>query len=236
MGFGLSYYALTDGRLFGAVQVGSWLAWPDVGAATPNPYTCGRLAREVRLQLGQAEGLRFTASVDGDEQPLTRDCSYRVKGITPLATGWTLVALDIDGRNIAAPDTDQAMRSTGLVRPNDGAIDIAVSTNLMPGNWLEWTGSGPFTLVLSLYGTAAFSGFFSDQSMPPLFGAVVHDALPALASRWPGAGRHHPHHRHSHPFPARRRHRLDQGGSTACQQHHASVARNCGRKTQSSRP
>lgn len=168
VGFGLSYYALTDGRLFGAVQVGPWTAWPDVGSDAPNPYTRGLLAREATLQLGQAEGLRFSASVDGDEQPLTRDCSYRVKGNTPLATAWTLVALDAQGRNIAAPDTQMAMRSSGLARLNDGSIEIGISTSLMPGNWLELTGSGPFSLVLTLYDTAVFSGFSSDESMPTI--------------------------------------------------------------------
>lgn len=165
-GFGLSYYALTDGRLFGAAQVGPWVAWPDVGAAAPNPYTRSLLAREAQLQLGQAEGLRFVASVDSADQPLTRDCSYRIAGMTPLATAWTLVALDADGHNLAAPDSQLAMRSTGLVRGHDGSIDIAVGTRLSAGNWLELTGSGPFSLVLTLYDTAAFSGFSSDAAMP----------------------------------------------------------------------
>ena len=110
--------------------------------------------------------LRFTASVDGDDQELTRACSYRVRGTTPLATAWTLVALDAEGRNVAAPDTDLAMRSSGLARGDDGAIEIAVGTSLMPGNWLELSGNGAFTLVLTLYDTAAFSGFSSDAAMP----------------------------------------------------------------------
>ncbi|MGV8854356.1 MAG: DUF1214 domain-containing protein [Devosia sp.] len=166
VGFGLSYYALTDGRLFGAVQVGPWTAWPDVGVTAPNPYTRSLLSRQAMLQLGQSEGLRFTASVDGDDQPLTRACSYRIKGMTPLATAWTLVALDDEGRNIAAPDSDQAIRSSGIARRNDGSLEIGVGTTLMPGNWLELTGAGPFTLVLTLYDTAVFSGFSSDVSMP----------------------------------------------------------------------
>ena len=168
VGFGLSYYALTDGRLFGAVQVGPWVAWPDVGAAAPNPYTRSLLAREARLQLGQAEGLRFVASVDNDDRALTRACTYRVRGKTPLATAWTLVALDAEGRNVAAPDGFQAMRSTDLARPGDGAIELAVGTRLTEGNWLELTGEGPFSLVLTLYDTAAFSGFSSDSAMPAI--------------------------------------------------------------------
>ncbi|MHA6729840.1 DUF1214 domain-containing protein [Devosia sp. A369] len=166
VGFGLSYYALTDGRLFGVAQVGPWAAWPDVGAAAPNPYTRGHLARTAALELGQAEGLQFTASSDSSGQPLTRDCSYRVDGKTPLANFWTLVALDEAGVNIAAPDAAPATRSSSIARANDGSILINLGTRLQPQNWLELTGDGPFKLVLTLYDTAAFSGFSSDASMP----------------------------------------------------------------------
>lgn len=168
VGFGLSYYALTDGRLFGVAQVGPWAAWPDVGSSAPNPYTRGHLARTAAFELGQAEGLKFTATSDSDGQPLTRDCLYRVQGKTPLATFWTLVAMDDAGINIAAPDVAPALRSSDIVRDNDGAIDITIGTRLAPGNWLELTGSGSFQLVLSLYDTAVFSGFSSNEAMPSI--------------------------------------------------------------------
>lgn len=168
VGFGLSYYALTDGRLFGVAEVGPWLAWPDVGAAAPNPYTRGHLARTAAFELGQAEGLQFVATSDSDGEALTRDCAYRIAGKTPLASFWTLVALDAGGINIAAPDVAPAMRSSALARADDGAIRITVGTSLQPYDWLELTGSGPFRLVLTLYDTAAFSGFSSDAAMPAI--------------------------------------------------------------------
>lgn len=168
VGFGLSYYALTDGRLFGVAQVGPWHAWPDVGANAPNPYTRGHLARTAVFELGQSEGLQFTATTDSDGQPLTRDCAYRIDGRTPLATFWTLVALDEAGINIAAPDVAPAMRSSAIARADDGSIVINVGTRLLPLNWLELTGEGPFKMVLTLYDTAAFSGFSSVASMPAI--------------------------------------------------------------------
>jgi hypothetical protein len=168
VGFGLSYYALTDGRLFGVAQVGPWTAWPDVGSSTPNPYTRGHLARAASLQLGQAEGLQFSAATDSTGEPLTLACTYRLEGRTPLATFWTLVALDEAGRNLAAPDSPLAMRSNGLARANDGSIVLSVGTPLSPGNWLELSGEGAFTLVLTLYDTAVFSGFSNDESMPAI--------------------------------------------------------------------
>jgi hypothetical protein len=168
VGFGLSYYALTDGRLFGVAQVGPWTAWPDVGSSAPNPYTRGHLAREAALQLGQAEGLQFTATTDSDGQPLTRNCGYSIDGKTPLASFWTLVAVDAQGINIAAPDGEPAMRSNSITRANDGSVAINVGTGLMTGNWLELVGEGPFSLELTLYDTAVFSGFSSDESMPAI--------------------------------------------------------------------
>jgi len=168
VGFGLSYYALTDGRLFGVAQAGPWHAWPDVGSSAPNPYTRAHLARTAQFELGQAEGLQFTATTDSDGQPLSRDCSYRLDGNTPLASFWTLVALDDTGTNIAARDVAPSLRSSDVTRGNDGALQINVGTRLMPGTWLELAGTGPFQLVLRLYDTAVFSGLSSNETMPSI--------------------------------------------------------------------
>jgi hypothetical protein len=168
VGFGLSYYALTDGRLFGVARVGPWTAWPDQGSSAPNPYTRGHLAREAALQLGQAEGLQFIATNDSQGETLTLACSYRVEGKTPLATFWSLVAVDPQGRNLAAKDQPLALRSSDIARANDGSLVVNVGTVLRPLNWLELAGEGAFALELTLYDTAVFSGFSSDESMPSI--------------------------------------------------------------------
>ncbi|HTM76476.1 MAG TPA: DUF1214 domain-containing protein [Devosia sp.] len=169
VGFGLSYYALTDGRLFGAAVVGPWTAWPDVGTATPNPYTRGHLTRVAGLQLGLSEGLQFTATTDSNGEPLTLACTYRITGKTPLATFWTLVAVDADGVNLARSGEDAAMRSDAIARASDGSILIYVGKRLAPQNWLELAGTGAFHLVLTLYDTAVFSGFGTGgETMPTI--------------------------------------------------------------------
>src|SRR4051812_26524999 len=66
LGFALSYYSLTDGRLVGAAQFGPWSAWPRAGSPTPDPYTKAYLARTGALQLGQAEGVQLVATADSD--------------------------------------------------------------------------------------------------------------------------------------------------------------------------
>jgi hypothetical protein len=169
VGFGLSYYALTDGRLFGAAQAGPWIAWPDVGSAAPNPYTRGHLARMGALQLGRSEGLQFVATTDSAGRPLSLDCTYRLDGHTPMATFWTLVALDGNGVNLARPGGQAAIRSTGIARTNDGSILLYVGKRLAPQNWLELSGEGNFTLVLTLYDTTIFSGISTaDEAMPTI--------------------------------------------------------------------
>src|SRR3954462_14859862 len=104
VGFGLSWYALSDGRLVGGAQIGPWTAWTRAGSANPDPYTRAYLARNGALQLGQSEGVQFVATRDSDGVPLNRDCRYRVDGLTPTATFWTLVPTAPDGATIARAD------------------------------------------------------------------------------------------------------------------------------------
>ena len=169
VGFGLSYYALTDGRLFGAVTLGPWTTWPDIGSPTPNPYTRGHITRAAALQLGRSEGLQFIATTDSDGLPLDLSCSYRIDGHVPVSTFWTLAAVDEDWVNLAVPDAGAALRSSEIARTDDGALRIHVGTQLRPSNWLELAGSGPFSLVLTLYDTTALSSFASaDVTMPSI--------------------------------------------------------------------
>ncbi len=167
VGFGLSWYALTDGRLFGVLQAGPWAAWPDVGAAAPNPYTRAHLARVAGLQLGLGEGVQFTATTDSDGAPLTTDCTYRIDGSTPVAAFWTLAATDTSGRNLGRPGSDLALRSSNLARANDGSIVLYVGKHLSSLNWLELTGDGQFLLVLTLYDTVVSSGISSAETTLP---------------------------------------------------------------------
>ncbi|WP_417580330.1 DUF1214 domain-containing protein [Pelagibacterium sp.] len=158
VGFGTSYYALSDGRLFAAVRVGVWAAWPDVGQPTPNPYNRAYLARTGHLQLGYAEGLQFTASTDDAGSPLDARCQYRVVGKVPGASFWTLVATDLNGVNIATSPELPALQSERVARWGDGGLDATIGATLGPGNWLEIGGTGPFKLALTLYDAVVFSG------------------------------------------------------------------------------
>lgn len=159
VGFGLSAYALTDGRLFGAARSGPWAAWPEVGEPDPDPYTRAYLSRTGILQLGLAEGVRFVAATDSAGAPLDSACLYRIYGQTPAAAFWTLEATDRAGRNIAASAGLSHLHSEHIARGPGGVADMAVATDLTPGNWLEILPTEePFQLVLTLYDVVLYSG------------------------------------------------------------------------------
>ncbi len=166
-GFGLSWYAVSDGRFFGAFQTGPWTTWLRAGIPEPDPYTRAFLTRNGALQLGQSEGVQFVASTDSDGQPLNRACRYRIDGSTPMATFWTLVPTAADGSLITRPDGPPGFRSSSIARANDGSMQLYVSKTLAPLNWLEITGDGSFLLVLTLYDTTLFSGISSNQTTMP---------------------------------------------------------------------
>ncbi|MEJ0097843.1 MAG: hypothetical protein WDM84_07845 [Bauldia sp.] len=69
VGVGSAWYAVDRGRLFGAVAVGGWTAWPQEGGADADPYTLAMLARTGEVPLGTGEGLSFTAQNDASGAP-----------------------------------------------------------------------------------------------------------------------------------------------------------------------
>lgn len=158
IGFGLSNFALTDGRLFGAYRVGPWAAWPAVGANDPDPYTRAFMARNGALELGRSEGVQFVATTDSAGNPLRRACRYKIVGPTPVASFWTLVATSPSGVDIAPVGGLAGLESGRIGRTTDGMVPIYVSKALAPDNWLEIAGDGPFELVLTLYDTSNLSG------------------------------------------------------------------------------
>jgi len=168
VGFGLSWYALTDGRFFGAVEIGPWSAWRNVGAPSPDPYARAFIARAGGLELGTAEGVQFIARHDSDNRRLDRGCRYRIDGPTPAARFWTLVPVDpATGASIARPEGPANFHSARLSRASDGSAALYVAPTLAPQNWLEITGEGGFELVLNFYDTSSASGLGADITALP---------------------------------------------------------------------
>lgn len=162
------WYALLAQEGIGAVTVGAWTAYPELGSPDADPYSNARVAREGLLALGRAEGLSFAAAHDSAGEPLRRQCGYTVEGRTPPARFWTLYAADSALFPLpASGPRPGAIHSQQLVRLPGNVVSVAVGPHALPGNWIASGGVGPMTLVLTLYDTPiASSTGMSDIELP----------------------------------------------------------------------
>jgi hypothetical protein len=167
LGFSTAWVAVEHGRIFGAVIVGPWTAWPNAGGPDADPYSVALLARSGEVPLGADEGLAFTATTDSEGAPLSGNCGYRMSGQTPQARLWTLTAYDAAGRLMANAARRAGFHSREILRRADGSLNITVSPEVEPGDWLPIARVEGFQLVLRLYDTPLTTATeFVDIDMP----------------------------------------------------------------------
>lgn len=148
------WYMLKANESLGAVTMGEWTAFPDLGTADADPYSKARVAREGLLALGRAEGLSFSAQRDSEGDTLRRECRYSIEGPVPTARFWTLYAADPSGGVVeAGTRRSGALHSYQLTRQADNSIVVSAGRHPAPGNWLALSGQGPMTLVLTFFDT-----------------------------------------------------------------------------------
>jgi hypothetical protein len=158
------WYALSAAEGVGAVTIGGWSTYPDMGTPDADPYSRARVAREGLLTLGRAEGLAFVARRDSAGEPLLRECRYTIEGMVPPAHIWTVYAAD---RDMAAITPGRALNAQEALFQPDSSLKISVGTGPAPGNWLATSGRGPMAVVLTLYDTPAAVGTgVSDIALP----------------------------------------------------------------------
>ncbi|MGS1095938.1 DUF1214 domain-containing protein [Aquamicrobium terrae] len=148
------WYALHVQKGAGAITIGAWTAFPDIGTPAADSYTSARVSREGVLALGRAEGLAFVARHDSSGQPLLRECTYRIEGHLPIARFWTLYAanqsLDVLHTGKTRP---AALQSYQVLREQDNSVRLTASARPAPGNWLLTEGKGAMYFVLTFYDT-----------------------------------------------------------------------------------
>lgn len=153
LGLALTYYVLRSGINFDEVRAGPWVRSPRTGSMEIDPYSHARLARTGQLPLGSAEGLNFFAWRDSTDEPLSASCDYVVKGPIPRTRFWTLSLYSTNGALLDNPAKRFAFTSSEVLRDGSGNVEIAVSREARPGNWLPIGDVPTFALVLRLYDT-----------------------------------------------------------------------------------
>ncbi|MCF6320987.1 MAG: DUF1214 domain-containing protein [Rhizobiaceae bacterium] len=169
LGGGSAWYSIQRSHGIGAINIGSWTAWPFTGGNEADPYTLARVISDSTVPLGAAEGLAFEATEDMNGERLNLECNYVLEGRTPKAKLWTLTPYRQDGAALKTGkskiEVPQYTNSKRLLRYADGTFSIALGPQAAPGNWLATEGKGLFRLVLRLYDTpiTASAGLISPQ-------------------------------------------------------------------------
>lgn len=154
VGLGLTYFALTRGAAFGALEIDSWNAFPKTGTVEADPYARASIARTGRLPIALGDGVSFTVQEDDDGKALDGRCDVVLNGITPTARYWTVTLYNKDGGLIANSVSRYGFTSEEISRRADGTFEIVVAPRANPGNWLPTGGVERYELILRLYDTA----------------------------------------------------------------------------------
>ncbi|WP_424981809.1 DUF1214 domain-containing protein [Maritalea sp. S77] len=162
VGFGLSYYSLEEGRELTATHYGVWSGWPELGTAQIDPYARAHLAREGMLPLGKGEGVRFSARKDATGARLTGECSYVLSGDMPNHTLWTVQVRDLSTHQVFGH-----VESSQMQFEADGSLQLSITPNAQPGNWVNTDGLDRLELLLTLYDTNAFTTLGSEEIALP---------------------------------------------------------------------
>lgn len=175
-GVGSLWYVLDVQNGAGAIRIGQWTAFPDIGTREADPYSKARVARAGVLALGRTEGLAFVAERDSGGEALRRECAYTIEGDLPPARFWTLYAAD---QSLDVIHTDKprpaALQSHQVLRQADNTAVISVGSRPHPGNWLFVQGVGTMYLVLTFYDTPiASSTGLSDVTLPRIVKGGCH--------------------------------------------------------------
>ncbi|MGP0106569.1 DUF1214 domain-containing protein [Rhodoblastus sp.] len=170
LGSAATLVSLQGGPGFGAVRLGAWTSWPQVGDSDIDPYARASLAVDGALPLGAREGAAFIATTDDEGAPLDARCDYHIFGQAPAARFWTLSAYDVDGRLRPNLADRHGLTSSALLRDSDGDFLIEAARDARPGNWLPLGEKSRFILILRAYQarTSAVGGAYEGMSVPSI--------------------------------------------------------------------
>ncbi len=163
IGLGLCSAALAvrSGFAGGEVENGPWRTSLVTGSPDADLYTRARVAVGGLLALAPAETVYWTAGRDGDGEPLTARCDYRVDGEELPARWWSVTFYAADQFLIENDAGRYSFSQSTLAREPGGPWSILVSSegearakSGSPVNWLpsgKPGATGPFSLTLRLY-------------------------------------------------------------------------------------
>jgi hypothetical protein len=139
-GWGSAIYSV-DAVGSAAMGDGSWRVWDTGSDAAAGHYALAHYLMRGAVPPAQPLMRSYFASRDAEGSALSSACTYRIALPRLRARWWSLSTVDGDAA-IAA------VTSESVTTAKDGATEIIVSAQPMPGNWLRAEAGGGLTLRL----------------------------------------------------------------------------------------
>lgn len=149
-GLGSSWYMIEKGTRLSTRAAGPWVVWTTAGRTDADPYTRAHFMRRGILPVTTALAETYQATTDSDGQALFSSCEYLVEGDEPQGAFWSLSVFDDKGRLIPNGADRYGFNSATLMRGTTARMDVVLSRNARPGNWLPTGGAGRITLHLTI--------------------------------------------------------------------------------------
>ncbi len=150
-GLGLTWIMSDRENGFGALDIGSWRAWPRSGTFDADPYARAVFARSGELPIGFSEGVTFVATTDDAGRRLNGRCVTRISGKFLPARFWTLTLYDARGRLIENSAERYGLTSAEALFTMNGDVEIRLAPRAQSGNWLPTGQSERIVAVVRLY-------------------------------------------------------------------------------------
>lgn len=152
-GFASAHYAIDLLGRSADLQTGQWTRLESIENTKGNPYRAALKVRTSGIALAPGEGLVFTARRDQAGNMFEAGCEYRLSGRVPRAALWSVVVEPDRGLVPPAFPERRYIVSRSVVWDNEGGVDITVSPEPRPGNWIAAPRSGGYIISLRLYDT-----------------------------------------------------------------------------------
>ncbi len=170
IGLGLTWLAVRNPPALNVIADGPWTAIANEGSPDVDAYALAALSHRGEAPISIADGLTFRALKDSEGQMLSGACSYRVSGVIPSVRVWSLAAFDEQGLLFPNPAQRYGYTSLSVTRDSENAVQIGLSADALPGDWIPVSRERPFMIALRLYDTtaAAISGGRSAPELPDI--------------------------------------------------------------------
>lgn len=151
LGVGSAALAIFSAYRLSNVENGIWRTIPVTSSPDADIWTRALIAIVGVLALDRSETVYFSATTDGDRQPLSSRCDYRIEGGRFATRWWSLTAYGGDGFLIPNSAERYSFSASTVDSGPDGRWTVTLSAEPQEGNWLPTGDAEGIDLLLRFY-------------------------------------------------------------------------------------